>query len=147
MALVHTHHPGQFPISDCYTHLSTQSLLLGCSLDLGKSPHVLDKFFFLDFYKGRMYLPGTSQKRKPSERVCKNVFSSPHSLRERLLLSGCRKTLPQGIRDASANGGDVSAAAVNTMPLKMHADRAQIDVPACSAICKFTRKAILEVVG
>lgn len=62
-------------------------------------------------------------------------------------MSGYRKILPQGIRDASANRGDVSAAAVNTMPLKIHADGTQIDVPACSAICKSTMKAILEVVG
>lgn len=79
--------------------------------------------------------------------MSKSVFFEPHSRVECLSLSGCRKALPQGIGDASANGGDVSAAAVNTMPLQIHADGAQIDVPACSAICKSTMKAILEVVG
>lgn len=80
------------------------------------------------------------------KRCIKCVFE-PHSHIECSSLSGCRKILPQGIRDASANGGDVSAAAVNMMPLKIHADGAQIDMPACSAICKSTMKAILEVVG
>lgn len=30
----------------------------------------------------------------------------------------------------------MSAAAVNVMPLKIHIDEVQIDVPACSAICR-----------
>lgn len=41
----------------------------------------------------------------------------------------------------------MSAAAVNMMLLKIHADGAQIDMPACSAICRSTIKAILEVAG
>lgn len=77
----------------------------------------------------------------------KSVFLSPTPLESAYHCQAVRKILPQGIRDASAKGGDVSAAAVNTMPLKIHADGAQIDVPACFAICKSTMKAILEVAG
>lgn len=77
----------------------------------------------------------------------RSVLPGPTPVESAHLCQAIGKSFPRGIRDASANGGDVSAAAVNTMPLKIHADGAQIDGPACSAICKSTMKAILEVVG
>lgn len=145
MARLHIHCPGQLPASDCYAHLSHQ---LCCWIAT---------WIWVNFMSRTLYFLWNSLKRKstclvPLRKEDKvkgrvRVCFKPLSLIECLSLSGCRKILPQGIRNASANRGDVSAAAVNTVPLKIHVDGAQIDVPACSAICKPTMKAILEVAG
>lgn len=49
---------------------------------------------------------------------------------------GFRRTLPRASVMLQQREVMCQLPAVNMMPLKMHIDGAQIDIPACSAICR-----------
>lgn len=82
--------------------------------------------------------------------VCEGVFKVPDPLQLRWWSCPClgwRKTQPSASEMLLQREVMCQLLAVNMMPLKIHIDGAQIDVAACSAICRPHDPAILEVAG
>ena len=66
-------------------------------------------------------------------------FKVPHFLQARRWSCPClgfRKSLPRASEMLQQRMVMCQLLAVNMMPLKIHIDGAQIDIPACSAICR-----------